>query len=67
MEKEFLKINKNSGLEITTHFADAIIWAQSFGYKLGDCKKSEKIANTNVVIPTHYKLDQKILESVNIS
>jgi perosamine synthetase len=41
------------GIEVAPHFKNSIVWAVSFGYEIGQCKNSEKIANEIIVIPTY--------------
>lgn len=44
----------SKGVEVAPHFANAIQWAQQFGYILGTCKNAETIVNRIIVFPTYY-------------
>ena len=46
----------DNGLEIATHFARAIEWAEEFGYTLGQCPIAEKLTKELVMIPTYKKI-----------
>ena len=41
------------GIETETHFKNAIIWAEQFGYKRGNCPNAEKLVNKLLMIPTY--------------
>lgn len=53
-DKESLIIQfRREGIEVAPHFKNSIVWAESFGYEIGNCPNSEKIANEILVIPTY--------------
>ncbi len=52
--KFLIKTFASKGIEIKPHFADAIQWAQQFGYVLGTCKNAETIVHRIIVFPTYY-------------
>ena len=49
LQKEFAK----RGVETATHFKNAIIWAEQFGYKRGSCPKAEELTTKLLMIPTY--------------
>ena len=49
LKKEFAEI----GVETETHFKNAIVWAEQFGYKKGTCPKAEELTQKLLMIPTY--------------
>lgn len=49
LKKEFTK----RGVETATHFKNAIVWAEEFGYKRGSCPKAEELTTKLLMIPTY--------------
>ena len=49
LQKEYAE----RGVEIATHFKNAIVWAEQFGYKRGSCLKAEELITKLVMIPTY--------------
>lgn len=49
LQKEYAK----RGVETATHFKNAIIWAEQFGYKRGSCPKAEELTTKLLMIPTY--------------
>jgi len=64
--KKLLTFSADNGVEIGTHFAKSILWAQTFGYKMGDCKNAEFMAGNIITIPTHYNMRKKQLRKIKI-
>lgn len=52
------------GVESGKHFAKAVKWAALYGYKLGDCPNSERIASEILTIPVHYTIKQQKLKKI---
>ena len=44
------------GVEVETHFKNAIVWAEQFGYKRGSCPKAEELTTKLLMIPTYTKI-----------
>lgn len=63
-KNSLLLTSQNLSIEVTTHFANSIKWAKSFGYKNNYCKNAEKIANSIMIIPTHYNLNKQSIENL---
>jgi hypothetical protein len=49
LQKEYAK----RGVETATHFKNAIVWAEQFGYKRGSCPKAEELTTKLLMIPTY--------------
>lgn len=49
LKKEFTR----RGVETATHFKNAIVWAEEFGYKRGSCPKAEELTTKLLMIPTY--------------
>lgn len=49
LQKEYAK----RGVETATHFKNAIVWAEEFGYKRGSCPKAEELTTKLLMIPTY--------------
>lgn len=49
LQKEYAK----RGVETATHFKNAIIWAEEFGYNRGSCPKAEELTKHLLMIPTY--------------
>lgn len=45
----------SKGIEIATHFANAIVWAKQFGYQEGTCPMAEQLTKELLMIPTYKK------------
>jgi len=57
--QQFIQNIENNGIELGTHFSQAIEWAKIFGYRNGMCENAEKIVEHIVVCPCHYNLSEK--------
>ncbi len=44
------------GVETATHFKNAIVWAEQFGYVRGSCPKAEELTEHLLMIPTYRAL-----------
>lgn len=60
----FIKRANESCAELGSHFSKTILWAKSFGYKIGDCPNSEWIAKHIVTVPTHYNMKKKQIKII---
>ena len=49
LQKEYAK----RGVETATHFKNAIVWAEEFGYKRGTCLEAENLTTKLLMIPTY--------------
>lgn len=49
LKKKFAK----RGVETETHFKNAIVWAEQFGYKRGTCPKAEYMVGHLLMVPTY--------------
>ena len=49
LQKDYAK----RGVETATHFKNAIIWAEEFGYNRGSCPKAEELTKHLLMIPTY--------------
>lgn len=49
LQKEYSK----RGVETATHFKNAIVWSEQFGYKRGSCPKAEELTTKLLMIPTY--------------
>ena len=65
VHKELLKAGFESGF----HFSKSIQWALEYGYKKGDCPKTENIVKKIITIPMHCNMKEydiyKIAEIIN--
>ena len=52
LQDEFARM----GIETATHFAHAIDWAETFGYKRGTCPVAEQLTKQLLMIPTYRKI-----------
>lgn len=63
-----LKYFGKNGIELGRHFSRSIEWAEEFGYKQGDCPKTEEIVKRMIVFPCHYnykKMDRLVKLLIN--
>ena len=44
---------REQGVETDSHFKYALIWAEEFGYKRGDCPNAEMVCDEILVLPTY--------------
>ena len=57
---ELLENNIESG----KHFSKSLIWAQGFGYKLGDCPNTEIIIKQILTLPIHQGVSEKSIKKM---
>ncbi|MFV0391856.1 MAG: DegT/DnrJ/EryC1/StrS family aminotransferase [Paludibacteraceae bacterium] len=57
---------KDCRVEIASHFARSIEWAEEFGYIQGNCPNAENIAKTNLIVPIHYNIKDKEIAKLTI-
>lgn len=52
------------GIECGRHFANSILFAETFGYQLDSCPNSEKIAREIFTIPSNYSLTDRQIDRI---
>lgn len=51
--KDLQKELRVKGIDSATHFANALAWANEFGYQTGLCSNAERIVNYLLMVPTY--------------
>ena len=57
---ELLENNIESG----KHFSQSLEWAQEYGYKLGDCPKTELIVKQVITLPIHKGVSSNVIKKM---